>query len=354
MGLIEGVVSLIPAAVSVISGIAGQNAARDRQNAANEQQKAALAAYAGISIPEIEDQMLNYEKYKSAGQLNPVLEQLVAQGPTALENIQIDPRLRQEQMSALEQMAGLAKGEIKPSDVAAFEMARRNAAGEAQAKQGQILQEMRARGQGGSGAELITRLQSGQSAADRLQQADLEQAAMMQNARLSALQNQANMSGNIRSQDYGQAQDLARARDVINQFNIENARSVGARNVSSQNKAQEYNLSQAQQLANANIDLLNKQQQANKALIQQQFENRMRKAGGVSGVHQSAAANLNKQAGDAATGMADIASGIGGLASGIWSKFPKKTTKGDEPTPDLKPEKVPTNEEDTSEIGWRD
>lgn len=347
-------VPFIPAAVSVIGGVMGQNAARDIRNQADAARRDALAQFANIQVPSIEDQRLNLSRFQSAGELSPEMLQTIASGPSAYENISVDPRLRANQIAALEQVAKLASGGMNEADMAAFELARRNSAAEAQAKEGQIIQNLQSRGQGGSGAELIARLQSQESAADRLQQADLEQAKAMQNARLAALSNQANLAGSIRSADYSQATDLAKAKDIINQFNINNARDVQASNVAARNAANAANLASRQKLAEANVNLANLEQEKNKALLQQQFENQYRKAGGSANIYQNQANALTERAGQEASGIAGIASGVGGLVktgmegisqSDWWKNLGKKDTPPSPSNITVKPE--------DEEIGWR-
>jgi len=277
---------------------------RDKADALREQ---ALAQLTGISLPDYDKMQLALQHYQITGEITPELEAAIAQGPSAFENINVDPRLKANQMQALEQMSGLASGDIKPSDMAGFELARRNAAAEAQAKQGQILQEMQQRGQAGSGAELLARMTSAQSGADRLQQAQLQQAQAMQQAREAAISNMANMAGNIRSQDYSQASDLARARDIVAQQNVANARQVQAANVAAKNQAKQSNWTNAQDIANRNVDIANQQQQYNNNLARQKFEDQLNlgkaKAGALSG---------NAQASDTRAGQtADMWSGIG-------------------------------------------
>jgi hypothetical protein len=297
--------------IPLVTSLIGASEAQKRNSAADEARKQALAQFANIEVPDIEKQKLLLQEYQLTGQMTPELEALINMGPTAMENISVDPRLRAEQMSALEAMSGLAEGGISPADAAAFEMARRNSAAEAQAKEGQILQNMQQRGQGGSGAELMARLQANQSGADRLQQAQLEEAKAMQNARMAALTQQANMSGQLRSQDYGEQSNLAKAKDLINQFNTQNAQGVQQRNVGSRNSAQLTNLQNQQNTANMNTDLRNKQQIHNTGLQQQQFGNRMQLAGAKAEMYQGESQAQNKQAAQTAGMWAGVGQGIG-------------------------------------------
>lgn len=213
-------------------------------------------------------------------------------------------------MSALEQVAGIANTGMSDSDRAGFEMARRAAAQEAEAKSQQILQNMQERGQGGSGNELIARLQASQSSADRLAQQDMMQAQAQQQARLSALQQQAAMASGVRTQDYGEQSNLARARDAINQFNAQNASAVQQRNVATQNQAQATNLANKQNISNANVNMGNDQQKYNKQLIQQKYQNEVQKAGGQ-------ASQLNQMANNALQAGANQAAGWGQIGQGV-------------------------------------
>lgn len=298
-------------AAPIIGGLMGQEAAKGQQKSQERMYKEMLARMAGIELPNISDQEVNYLLQQSQGAYTPELEAALALGPSAMEQVSIDPRLRQQQMSALEQYAQVAQSGATPADEAMMEMVRRNAAAEAQAKQGQILQEMQARGQGGSGAELIARLQSNESGADRLQQAQLQEAVAKQNARMAALAQQANLAGNLRTQDYGQETDLAKTRDAISQFNLQNQQNVGQRNVGSKNLAQQQNLQNAQSIANQNVALQNQQQQYNKGLIQQQFQNQMSKASGQNQAGQNLASMYGNMAANTAGGMATIGQGVG-------------------------------------------
>lgn len=310
-------------AAPVVGGLLGQKQASDAQANAERLRQDALAQYAGINIPDEDKMKLALQNYQLQGTLTPEMEQALSQGPTAYENIQVDPRLKADQMQALEQMSGLASGQVKPSDVAGFEMARRGAAAEAQAKQGQILQEMQQRGQAGSGAELLSKLTAAQSAADRQQQAQLQQAQAMQQAREQAISNLANMAGNIRNQDYSQASDLARARDIVAQQNIANSRDVQSRNVAAKNLAAASNLANKQNLSNANVDIANKQQQYNKGLAQQTFNNQMTKASGLAGQYTGQATAAQQAGADQAAATGKMAQGLGTML-GAWGANQQK------------------------------
>lgn len=313
---------------------AGDREAKKSRQVLREQ----AAAIDAIQLPEL--QQLFLDQLSSAGTLSPELEQALALGPSAMEGVSVDPRLKSQQMKALEQLAGVAETGMTPADQAAFELARRNAAQENQAMQGQILQQMQARGQGGSGAELIARLKGSQSAADRLQEAQLEQAKAQQAARMQAMNQVGNLSSQIRQQEFSEQSDIAKARDLVNQFNLQNQTAAQRANVQAKNLAQQQNLQNQQNIMNQNVALRNQQQQFNKGLAQQNFANALQKQAAKSGVTgqisnsyaQSAAraGGLEGQLIGAGLGMA--ATALAGPAGGAATQAIAPTAMNFDPT----------------------
>ncbi len=273
------------------------------------------AAIDAIQLPEL--QQLFLDQLTSAGTLSPELEQALSLGPSAMEGVSTDPRLKSQQLKALEQLAGVAETGMTPADQAAFELARKKAASENQAMQGQILQQMQARGQGGSGAELIARLKGAQTSADMLQDAQLQQAQAQQAARLQAMNQVGALSGQVRQQDFGEASDIARAKDLVNQFNLQNQTAAQRANVQAKNQAQQANLQNQQNIMNQNVGLRNQQQQYNKQLAQQQFQNQLTKQQAKSGVTGSIAKSYS----DSAAGAAALEGDLIGATIGAGAKM---------------------------------
>lgn len=316
-------------AAPVVGGLIGMDQANKNRDAANSARQAALEQYANINLPSIEQQKLNLQDYQNAGSMTPEMEQLISMGPSAMEGISLDPQTRAMQLQALEQMSGMAQGQVTNGDTAGFEIAKRDAQAQDQAKTGQILQDMQQRGQGGSGAELLARLKLSQNSADRLQQADLEQAKQMQAARIAALQNQSNMASGLHSQDYGEASNTAKARDAIAQFNAQNAQNVTGRNTGAKNNAQASNLQNLQNTANMNVQNQNNQQIANKGLLQQQYNNQMGMANAKAGQYGNQASSQDAQAGQTAGMWAGVGQGVGNAFSAYGNnKKTDNTTKG--------------------------
>ena len=304
--------------IGAAGGLMAGNEAEAASKKAKEMMEQALAQYQNINIPDTEKMKLYLEDMKSVGQLTPEMEQALLLGPSAMENIQVDPRLRQEQMRSLEGLSQAATQGMTDADMATLELIRRNSAAEAQAKSGQILQNMQARGQGGSGAELIAQLQNAQSSADRENAQSLQEARQMQANKMAALQQLGSMSSNMRGQDFGEQSQVAHAKDMINQFNMQNQQNVSQRNVASRNQAAQANLANAQRIADSNAQLHNQQQQYNKQLLQQEYDNRMKLAGaranamtGNANYHQGQAANIAGSWGQTMQGIGTMANAYG-------------------------------------------
>lgn len=305
-------------AAPIIGGVLGQNAASGSTKLSEDYAKKALNALNGVNAPNIDEMKLALQNYALTGEYNPLVEQAINLSGTAMEDVNIDPRLKANQMDALNEISQKAKSGLTQEDLAAFELAQRNSQSESQAKQNQILQEMAQRGQGGQGAELTARLKANQDSTNNLMNAGLQQAVAQEQARMAALSEMANQSSNIRNQDYNEQADLAKAKDLIAQYNAQNSQSVNQRNVASQNNAQLTNLQAKQALSNANTDLANEQQKYNKSLLQQDFNNRMGIATGQANAAGNASQYYGNQAANTAAGYTQAAQGVG---KGINSMF---------------------------------
>ena len=258
----------------------GGNAGKSEMEESNRLMRDSVARLEAIGIPTIEAQKIVLQ--------NPELvEPLIAEqmGASRMEDVQMDPRLQAAQRSALDEITGLGQTGLGAEDRAAFNQLRRQAAGAAEAQQASTLQEMASRGMLDSGANLAAQLQAGQSQADRMSQEGDRLAASAAEARRAALGQQANMASQMSAQDLELKTNKANRAD---QFSSEN---MGARErINMFNK--QYNVDRATQLAN----LRNQEEVANKGLTQQQFQNKIQKAGGVAQAQSAQAGNLQQQA----------------------------------------------------------
>ena len=115
----------------------------------------------------------------------------------------------------------------------------------------------------------------------------------------------AQLSGNMANTEFGRQSQIASARDSINNFNAQNRQGVQERNL---------NARQAQSIMEA--DAANKAELHNKALLQQDYQNRMAKAKTMAGLESdigNAAAENALASGKAQAGM------YSGIGNAIWT-----------------------------------
>lgn len=285
-------------------GLTDTKAGSGAMQAAQQQQAEVLRRLDAVNLPDIDKMRIALEMPELVGQLE--AEDL---GPSALESISLDPQLREAQMSALSEMRELAEQGLSEGDLAAARMLRRDVAADNQARQAQILDSMEQRGTLDSGLALAAQLDASQRAnQEQMEGADRLAMQAAENRRNALLQ-QSSMASNIRGADYSQAADAARARDVINQFNVQNRADVGGRNLAAK-----------QSVSDQQTALRNQQQMYNKGLEQQQFENKLRKAGAAGGALNNMAATSMAQGQAQAQAANQFLPAAGNILGGI-SKF---------------------------------
>ena len=228
---------------------------------------------------------------------------------SALEGIQTDPRLQNDQMAALNALKAISEGGgLTAADQANLNRVQNEAAQSDRGRREAIMQNMQQRGMSGGGQSLLAQLQSNQAATDRANQAGLDIAGMAQQRALDAIMQSGSLAGNMQNQAYNQQANLAAAKDAIAKFNAQNTNSAGMANMQALNNAamanaanqyqaatgnraanlgaQQFNISALnaanaanvdarQNVANANVGLNNQAKQYNQALPQQQFNNQV-------------------------------------------------------------------------------
>lgn len=306
---VGGLASLAGGVINAIS----QSSANDR---AAMIQNENLQKWLQLNVPNPEEQKIVVQKFVQQGELDPRMQEAIKQDPSAFEKIVTNPTYSAAQDRALQQLEQIGEeGGLRLQDKAALQDAQQRAAVQERANREGIAAEMARRGMGGSGYDVAARLSGQQSVADRLGEDSLKTAAMAQDRALQAIEGAGNLGTQYRNQAFGEAAQKASAADRINAFNVANARDVNAANTAAQNRAQEMNLAAKQDVSNRNVDMTNQNRLRNANLIQQNYENQMRKMAGMSGQYEGLA-NTAQRAGQIAGNTAsNIASGIGGAAS---------------------------------------
>ncbi len=248
----------------------------------------------GVALPDIEEQKLLLQQYVEQGILTPEQAQAQLVGGNAYDDMNLDVEGRDAALASLRGLSDIASnGGMTASDRANLQKIQSQEQAQARGGREAILQNAQARGVGGSGLEMLAKLQNDQDAATRQSTRDLEVAGMAQDRALQALQQAGNLGGQINQQQFGQQAQVADAKNEISKFNAANKQQVNLTNVGANNQAQATNLASKQNIANANVDQANKQQQYNKELLQQNFGNQMNKAQGVASAKTAQAQQAN-------------------------------------------------------------
>jgi len=284
---------------------------------------AALEELNKVGMPPDLSKEIIYQQFAQAGVLTPELEQEIEMQSSKMGELkERAPELRDQQMQALQLISQRGKAGLTPEDRAALNKVRQEVQRDVEAKRQQVLQNFAARGQGGSGNELIASLQASQAGADQAsEQGDRIAAQASMNA-LQALGQSSNLAGQIREQDYGVDAARAAAMDELSRFNIENSRGVQQRNISARNQAQAANLGEKQRIQDANIQMANteklRQQEAKRQYWQDQLDLAQAKANARTGGNTVLARQASNYGG--------LMAGIGQAASGLASAYAQNQT----------------------------
>lgn len=258
-------------------------------------QQEALAALQNVETPDPEAMKVQLQEMISQGLITPEQAQAALIQSSAYDQVRLDPGTRQAQIAALSQLQDISDDGFTAQQAADLGRIKSNAATESRGAQQAILQNAQERGVGGGGLEMLSRMQAQQAQAGQRNLADLNVAAQADQNKLAALQQIGTLGGNIRGQDYSQEAAKAQAANNIAQFNAGQMQRTNEINTAAKNTAQGQNLAEKQRIADANTALRNQQQAQNKAVLQQDFENRYRKAGGVAGGQQNLANAYGQQ-----------------------------------------------------------
>ncbi len=254
-----------------------KNAGKREMKSANALMRDNIARLEALNVPTIEAQRIALEAPELIGQLEAEIL-----GRSRFEDIQMDPRLDAINRAALEDVAGIAAaGGLDAQSRLNLEEGLARTFGAGQARRQQLIEDPTL----GQGQRLALQSQNVQGSGQAARDVALQSAAQAQQARMAALGQQANMASGMQGQQLQLAGQKASAADAIAQFNTQQRMGV-----------QSQNLASRQAIANQAAATRNQQEMYNKGLLQQQFQNQMAKATGVSGAQTAMAGNLQQQA----------------------------------------------------------
>jgi len=173
------------------------------------------------------------------------------------------PQMRNAQMAALDSLVERSETGLDAKSKAEFLRAQRAAGEFAQGREGAIINNMQARGMGGSGMEAVLRQMSGQGGADMLSQSMSDQAAADAQQRLNAQIMALNSAGDIRGQDVGVQSSNA---SILNNMALTNSalrQEIMNQNTRLTNDRIKDNIGEMRRVAGANTDLRNTGQLTN-------------------------------------------------------------------------------------------
>ena len=247
-------------AAPIVGGLVGNlMGSKDRKN-----QRAAMAeamrALQSVGAPPDLSKEIIYKELERAGILTPELEQEIQVAESEMGKLQEkDSSLRDTQKQALERLKQQAQSGLTAEDRAALNQVRGEVQRDSEAKRQQIMQTMQSRGMGGSGAELMSALQSAQGAADQAATGSDAIMSQAQQRALQALSESGRMAGDVRSQDFGVDSARAQALDERNRMLAQNSVARQAGNVNRLNQAQQANLEEQQRIQDANTRMSNEE-----------------------------------------------------------------------------------------------
>lgn len=278
-----------------------------------------------LGVPPAEALAATYQRLQSQGQLTPEMEQTFFQADSEMKAIQEDPALREGQTRALEALRRESEQQgMTLEDRLAINQANMAADTKTRGANEAIIQNMQARGQGGAGAELALRAMNEQAAQQSNAMRSAQIASDARKRALDAVLNAGNLSGNIRGQDFNQAERTAAAQDAINRFNVANRQNVEGSNVGARNRAQELNLTEAQRIADANTGLTNKEADnrvgATKSVYDMQLEQADKRLKARSGMAGATEAADSKAASGLGKTLDAVTSGVESLVNTFGKK----------------------------------
>lgn len=306
----------------VVGGIIGNENAKGNERDAKRAREAAMAELMKLSAPGMQEQMVNFDEYSSAGELSPELEALFQQEGSAMEGISLDPNQRAAQNQALAELQSIVSGGgLNDSDKADLGKIRQNSLNELKSQQMNTKEDMARRGMGGSGLELAQRMGAEEAAINQMADSDLQVGDIATQRKLQAISELGNMGSRMEGQQFDQEARKAQARDTISQFNTSLRQRQNSGNVGLKNAAQQTNLGNRQKIKDSNVDIRNQEQTRNKDLYQTQFSNNKDIAALRAGAYDKTAENAAAEA----EAKRKMALGIG---QGVGTAFAAGAGKG--------------------------
>jgi hypothetical protein len=271
--------TVIGAGLGGLAGYFGSKGSGETE--AEKRQREIIEALRNLETPSIESQQITPEGYVYGGDVTAQAEtpeQLAARD--ALENVSLDPKLRQTQLQALETLSKLGQTSFTGEEQAQLNAMRRQTEADNTARMKALLQQQQQRGVGTSDAALIMRAQEAQNAANQQAEQTDRLAAMAQQRALAAISGAGSMAGNLENVDYSRQSNLAQALNQREATNMAQRAAAQQRNINALNEFNRLNAANRQAISSQNVSTRNAAEQYNRGLIQQDYQNKIAKITG--------------------------------------------------------------------------
>lgn len=311
-----------------IAAYGAYNAYKNKpSNATSQAYNQAMAQLQGVPVPDPESLKVQMQQLVQQGLVNPQDADAVLVQHNAYDEVTGNAEGRGAQLSALQDLQDKADaGGLTDTDRAAIQANLDTVANTERGQNLAITKDAQRRGVSGSGLELAQKLMAQQAGADQAGRRGMDIAALAEQARSQAINDAANLGGQIHGQDLEQQGAKAQAANAIAQYNATNQQQVTLQNIAARNAAQAANLQEKQRIADQNTTNENTNRVRNADLLQQNYENKMDKAKGLANlaVGQGQATDSytdrkNKQSADFNSGILKTVADYG--ASGGFSKL---------------------------------
>lgn len=270
-----------------------------------------------IDMPRYADLKLVFEKFQKGEPLSNEELSALQEVDSEVTKIAQDKVAKQSQLDALAAMKARSRGGLTLQDKSDLMQAQREIDRQQSGVQKSIMQNMQARGQGGSGAELAARLNAGQQGAQMASQNSLATAARAQNAAMQSLRDSASLGRQIGQDQMDFDLMKAKAVDDTRRRNLERQQDAMKYNIGNRNVANEANWKRANAIGDENVRLANQEQTANKQLLVDDYYRQMERLNAVYNPQKQQALEKIKDSQNQFAGAMGAIGAIGDMGAGF-------------------------------------
>lgn len=322
--ILKGTRVLAPLGGSILGGVLS----KDQREAAQQQIEQTTKLFQEAGLPPDTARQLALQQYQVGPLVDPILEEELNLGPSAVSEMQIPGVGRETQMEALEAYKQLASLGLSPTDRASLNKLRDQVASQTEGKRQQILQQMQQRGLAGSGQELAAQLASSQAGAEQASEESDRLASLAFEGRRAALNSLGAMGGQLRSSDFNEELKKKEAQDLFKRYAFENSSARQQRNVAQQNLAEAGNVARQQKIADRNVELTNVEAARQREAERQRYLDMMNRSATGKSIYGDLSKYYQDQAKQTQQNVSTIGKEIGTVAKtaedlGIASKLYK-------------------------------